>query len=330
MGDQVQFDRASWRLAVLVPAWTAQTSMLLCLMGIFSYRLAETLENFEENDKKGNFPTVEVVWECVNIGFSLLSLILTILEIARVTSERLTPMTMLFTHIIKLTCSFAILALDIVVYTARSEGHWSAVGLAIDCGLIFSTLISGIYAVRVYRRVLKYDDYDLPEGKAGTPIIQIHPPDIELGHSVDISAQYGRQGNTPFTDVDTSYAQQGGLSFKDEVDRAIGAEFGWGGTNAASAVERSGSVVASGVVPDAKGKPEMNGRPRMVSWGSERGLIGVPEGELDEHDGTKRGLHIGGEEDRQALLGRGRTMSEGDVGDIGLLGLDSRKRRRES
>lgn len=59
--NQAQFDRAGWRLAILVPFWIAQVSLLLGTMGIFSYRLAETMQHFQENDKKGKFPLVEVV-----------------------------------------------------------------------------------------------------------------------------------------------------------------------------------------------------------------------------------------------------------------------------
>lgn len=44
---------------------------------------------------------------------------------------------MLFTHIIKLTCALAILALDVVVYVQIShEKHYSLVGLGLDCGFM--------------------------------------------------------------------------------------------------------------------------------------------------------------------------------------------------
>ncbi len=59
--DQAQFERARWRKLILVPLWIAQILLLLGLMGIFSYRLAEAIENFEENDQQGNIPMVEVV-----------------------------------------------------------------------------------------------------------------------------------------------------------------------------------------------------------------------------------------------------------------------------
>ncbi len=59
--DQAQFDRARWRKAFVLPLWLAQIVFLLSLMAIFSYRLAETIENYEENDKRGNIPMVEIV-----------------------------------------------------------------------------------------------------------------------------------------------------------------------------------------------------------------------------------------------------------------------------
>ena len=59
--DQSHFDRARWRKALLVPFWLAQITLLLGLMGIFAYRLAETIRTYKENDEKGTVPTVEVV-----------------------------------------------------------------------------------------------------------------------------------------------------------------------------------------------------------------------------------------------------------------------------
>jgi len=60
--DQVLYARAGWRKAILVPLWTFQIAVLLCLMGIFAYRLAETFEYYEERDKAGDVPIVEVVY----------------------------------------------------------------------------------------------------------------------------------------------------------------------------------------------------------------------------------------------------------------------------
>jgi hypothetical protein len=59
--DQVLYERARWRKAILIPLWAFQVAVLLCLMGIFAYRLAETFEHYEELDKLGEVPIVEVV-----------------------------------------------------------------------------------------------------------------------------------------------------------------------------------------------------------------------------------------------------------------------------
>ena len=59
--DQSHFVRARWRRAVLGPFWLAQVVFLLALMGIFAYRLADTVHNYEQSDKKGEMPMVEVV-----------------------------------------------------------------------------------------------------------------------------------------------------------------------------------------------------------------------------------------------------------------------------
>lgn len=75
-------------------------------------------------------------WEVANVAFSLLALILTILEITKTVGEVLTPFFMLGTHVIKLTLAFVNLALDIVVYLQRSDRNYSIIGLAIDCGLL--------------------------------------------------------------------------------------------------------------------------------------------------------------------------------------------------
>jgi hypothetical protein len=60
--DQVLYARAGWRKVILIPAWIFQVTVLLGLMGVFAYRLAETFEHYEEHDKLGEMPIVEVVY----------------------------------------------------------------------------------------------------------------------------------------------------------------------------------------------------------------------------------------------------------------------------
>ncbi len=60
--DQLLFARAKWRLRLLIPCWTFQIAVLLCLMGIFAYRVAETVEHYDEENKRGQIPMVEIVY----------------------------------------------------------------------------------------------------------------------------------------------------------------------------------------------------------------------------------------------------------------------------
>ena len=58
---QAQFDRARWNLRVLVPAWVVQLAVLLTLVGLFSYRLADTMSHYKELEEQGLVPVVEIV-----------------------------------------------------------------------------------------------------------------------------------------------------------------------------------------------------------------------------------------------------------------------------
>lgn len=160
--EQAQFDRAHWRLALLVPLWIAQIAVLLSMIGIFAYRLANSIDELQDNDKSNDDPTLLIVWEGTNVGFSLVSLILTFMEIAKVAAETLTPFSFIFMHVIKLTCSLASLALDIVVYLKFPDGEWSWIGLGMDSGLILFNLFGLIYAIVTYVRVSAFDEYSHP------------------------------------------------------------------------------------------------------------------------------------------------------------------------
>lgn len=157
-----QFDRAKWRLFILAPAWSLQLTLALGMLGLFSWRLGDTVHHFDERDKAGKAPIIEYVWEATNIALSFVVALCTIFEIGRYFSESLTPWTMLFTHVVKLACASAILALDVVVYVQRDDSHYSLIGLGMD-GLLMLTAISlAIYAILAYRRLSKYDEYSSP------------------------------------------------------------------------------------------------------------------------------------------------------------------------
>lgn len=48
--DQAKFDRAQWRLMVLVPSWMVQISLYLVLIGISAYLLANAIGVSDETN----------------------------------------------------------------------------------------------------------------------------------------------------------------------------------------------------------------------------------------------------------------------------------------
>ncbi|KAF2963455.1 hypothetical protein GQX73_g10127 [Xylaria multiplex] len=146
------------------------------LMGLFSYRLSHTINTWEEEEKKGDVPVVEFVWEVANIGFSLISLVVTFVAIARFIAEVLTPLSLLFGCILNVVLSCVVLALDIVIYVQRKDKHYSLIGLGLDAALIFFTIIPLIYATITYRRLLNYDDYHLPGNHKAFGFTNIEEP----------------------------------------------------------------------------------------------------------------------------------------------------------
>ncbi|KAI0439153.1 hypothetical protein F4803DRAFT_64116 [Xylaria telfairii] len=160
--DNAHFSRAGWRKRVLLPCWIIQILILLSVMGLFSYRLSHTVTTWEEEESNGGVPVVEFVWEVANIAFSLLSLAVTFIAIARFIAEALTSINVLFGCILNLVLSSVVLALDIVIYVQRRDKRYSIIGLGLDTALIVFTIIPLIYASIIYRRLLNYDDYHLP------------------------------------------------------------------------------------------------------------------------------------------------------------------------
>ncbi|KAK1248411.1 hypothetical protein MKX08_006631 [Trichoderma sp. CBMAI-0020] len=187
-----QFDRAKWRLFILAPAWSLQLTLALGMLGLFSWRLGDTVHHFDERDKAGKAPIIEYVWEATNIAMSFVVALCTFFEIGRYFSELLTPWTMLFTHVVKLACASAILALDVVVYVQRDDSHYSLIGLVMD-GLLMLTAISlASYAILAYRRLSKYDEYSSPvDAKA-----YLFNDDIETSYSnASYSSRPGDRGS---------------------------------------------------------------------------------------------------------------------------------------
>ncbi|TWU78226.1 hypothetical protein ED733_008016 [Metarhizium rileyi] len=130
-------------------------------MGLFSWRLGDGVKHRNERESTDETPTMEFVWEATNIVMSFVAATCTLVEIVKFTAEALTPWTMLFTHIIKLTCASAILALDAVVYAQRKESQ-SLIGMSLDLVLFITAIALAIYAVLAYRRLSVLDDYVRP------------------------------------------------------------------------------------------------------------------------------------------------------------------------
>ncbi|KAL8377421.1 hypothetical protein RB595_008209 [Gaeumannomyces hyphopodioides] len=186
--EQGHFDRARWRLALLVPFWILQTIFLLGLMGVFSYRLVATSELLKDEQTKAEVSAVKIVWEVSNVGFSLISLGLCLGEVAKFMTETLTPLAMFISHIIKAVLAFAVLGLDVAMHLQNLEGKYTLIGLGIDGGLLLATTIPTIYSIIVYRRHLKYSDYQpavnaKSYGFSTPPKISTRPNDsrLELG-----------------------------------------------------------------------------------------------------------------------------------------------------
>ncbi|KAI0160177.1 hypothetical protein GGR57DRAFT_499590 [Xylariaceae sp. FL1272] len=165
--DNSNFTRAQWKKRIILPCWAVQVIVICALIGIFSYRLSHTLATWEEEDSKGTVPVVELVWEASNIGFSLISLVITLVAVARFIAEVLTPVPLLFGCILNVVLSIVVLALDVVVYTQRSDSNYSLIGLGLDAVLIVFSVIPLFYAIRIYRHLLTYDDYHLPYNHKG-------------------------------------------------------------------------------------------------------------------------------------------------------------------
>ncbi|KAG6002849.1 hypothetical protein E4U21_002734 [Claviceps maximensis] len=158
---QAQFERARWRRTILFPNWMLQLLLTMSMMGLFAWRLGDTLKHYAARNENGKAPAVELAWEVTNVVMSFIAATSTLVEIVKYMDEALTPWTMLFTHVIKLTCASAICILDAVVYARRKE-YQSLVGLGLDIGLFITAIVLAIYAGLTYRRLSQFDDYILP------------------------------------------------------------------------------------------------------------------------------------------------------------------------
>ncbi|OTB02017.1 hypothetical protein M426DRAFT_206606 [Hypoxylon sp. CI-4A] len=292
--DNAQFGRAKWRKRVLLPCWAVQIGVLLGVMGLFSHRLSITARTWDDEEGKGNIPMVEFVWEAVNVVFSFISLIITIVSIAKFIAEVLTPLPLLFSNIMNLVLASAVLALDIVVYVRHADRKYSLIGLAMDCALMFFTIIPMFYSVVIYRRLLSYDDYHIPGNikpygyasneepedtayrsswlEPPVPYDPTNPSPTTRPRSLSATSRrisltlVGRGSSSqppsppaapPIMERRASYDHKRDTQFDDyvqrrrsssytkqDVDHALGVEFGWDDTR-----DQRDSVISAGSVP---------------------------------------------------------------------------------
>ncbi|KAK7433382.1 hypothetical protein QQZ08_000322 [Neonectria magnoliae] len=317
---QAQFDRAKWRFMVLLPIWVIQLGLTMTLVGLFAWRLGDTMKTYDDQDKKGGLPVIEVVWEATNVALAFVASLCTFVEVAKYFAESLTPWTMLFTHVIKLTCASAVLALDVVVYVQRHDRHYSLVGLGLDSAFILTAIILVIYTVRIYHRLSVYDDYshpvnvkpfgfndDIERDTSYQSNLGVRPSLEQRFSSVSSRMSIGSTKNEPvqlskLERTPSVYSHKRDTQFDDYVarrgsvgksDRAVSGEFGYP-ADLQDDLSRSNS--ANGI-----GRPRGASTPRAPSWASDRGLVAVPEEEdepLDKHNKeTERNKA------REALLG---------------------------
>ena len=59
--SQAQFDRARWRLRLLLPLWALQLALTLTMAGLFAWRVGDSMKHYDERDSDGEIPTLELV-----------------------------------------------------------------------------------------------------------------------------------------------------------------------------------------------------------------------------------------------------------------------------
>lgn len=58
--SQAHFERARWRLRILAPAWLVSLALTIPLMGLFAWRLGDTLKHYKSREDLGEKPTIEI------------------------------------------------------------------------------------------------------------------------------------------------------------------------------------------------------------------------------------------------------------------------------
>ncbi|RSL50044.1 hypothetical protein CEP53_008951 [Fusarium sp. AF-6] len=323
---QAQFDRSKWRIMLLLPTWVLQLALSMTMMGLFAWRLGDSMKVNKDDNKHNDDPAIEVAWEATNIALWFVASLCTFIEIAKYFAEALTPWTMLFTHVIKLTCALSTLVLDIVVYVQKHDKHYSLVALGLDCGFIITSCVLVFYSIRRYRRLSAYDDYTHPvnvkpfgfnddierdtsysstlngmrpsmdknfsSASSRSSIASSKHDSVELGKLDRTPSVYTHQRDTQF---DEYMARRGSISKTNSIskpNRGGSGDFSWAGAQVGP--QESGTLSPT--------RPRGASTGRTTSWASDRGLVAVPE-EVDNELAGKESKAEKEKKDRQALLG---------------------------
>jgi hypothetical protein len=139
---------------------------------------------------------------------------------------------------------------------------------------------------------------------------------------------YDHRRDTQFEDY--VVAQRASLGLKENIDHAIGTEFGWGNERpsiAGPSVRRPGSVIGNGTAAVAKA-PRREDAKRVKSWTADRVLGSLQEGaneDADDAHGLRRDSlpvqplrvaktrRVVSSDSGRALLGHGRQLSDNEM-----------------
>ncbi|KJZ77169.1 hypothetical protein HIM_03490 [Hirsutella minnesotensis 3608] len=157
---QAQFERARWRLNLLLPLWASQLTVTMITMGLFSWRMGGTVDVYRRGGQAAVLPVFEIAGQAVNIGLSFFASIWTCAEIARFMAESLTPWLMLLSNIIKLACASIILGVDIAVYLVQRDVGYPLVGLSLDAITMMIAIALTAYAAAKYRSLSSSSEYE--------------------------------------------------------------------------------------------------------------------------------------------------------------------------
>ncbi|KAG8409792.1 hypothetical protein J3458_018874 [Metarhizium acridum] len=258
----------------------------------------------------------------------------TLIEIVKYMSEALTPWTVLFTHVVKLTCASAILALDVVVYAQEKE-YQSLVGIGLDVALFITAITLAIYAILTYRRLSAFDDYVRPVNVKGYGFNDGEDADFSYTSRLSIRRSVDKRGpvgshrpsigslrsakNEPVmlndmqrapsyyysherdTQFDEYVARRGSLGARSDFERRTSSDYR---RDSPPGDVSPDSLVVTGTVPSRTRGASIT---REVSYTSDHVLVAVPE---EDHEAPGEAAR---QSDRTTFLGGSLRNSDESI-----------------